>query len=215
MHFCCYGIFPTLMSLRANGLMIQTVWTPLYYCPRTSSSDCLKAYSGIVSSSLHSFWLLTACSILPNTLSQHFYSGFNASPKILGVNTLYRYCRSFWHLLHVHVQQKAREGPEKEATSIILQSKPTVHLEFVVVTPSCSDHKKDYLAVTHWLVGLSTLMAAKQILGISNAMLRLALFPGTTCQIYCKETVAKRLAIHMHTGTDKLQATKIEFTVEI
>lgn len=58
-------------------------------------------------------------------------------------------------------------------------------------------------------------MAAEQILGISNAMLRLTLFPGTTCQIYCKEMVAKKLAIRMHTGIDKLQATKIEFTVEI
>jgi len=55
-------------------------------------------------------------------------------------------------------------------------------------------------------------MAAEQILG---AMLRLTLFTGPTCQIYCKERVAKRLAICMHTGIDELQATKIEFTVEI
>lgn len=79
----------------------------------------------------------------------------------------------------------------------------------MVVTPSCSDHKKDYLEVTHKLVWWSTLMAA---LGISNAMLRLALFPGPTCQI---EMVAKKLAILYICIPEQMNCRQPKYTVEI
>lgn len=105
--------FSILISLCANGLMIQPVWTPLYYCPRTSSLDHLEAYYGLVTSSLYSFWLLMAVSSPTHshklsTLVSLYHPKFLASSCYccLGPRPLLRFL--------AHMLQKAGEEPEKE-----------------------------------------------------------------------------------------------------